>query len=428
MYELDFVKLDYITSSMEKIKELLNQISKIVVLEKTQQEERRKRGENFNIFKVLGLSASEVRLHSAFLAELLNPNGDHGLGDKFLLLFLDDVVRKIEGFDLFIFDPTTAKVYIEYDIGQITSDGTEGGRIDILLEDKNHQTIIIENKIYAGDQPLQMLRYYNYATNKKRLRNTKDKKQFCLLYLKRFRSQPSEESTGKSNDVKTECKSICYEKEILGWLGHCFGVAALLPAIRETISQYILNLKILLNIMSDYSENELMKTLLDSKNVEATLRIISEKDRIKESIRNTFLHGLNDRLKKTLEECKMEIDLCEVDRVLKLTTDCPRIYFRSLYHKKSAFAIEISGKRALYGIRLEVDNTNKILMDVYNYAQKPNYGWPYGYSFFEEKIQNWDDTNALLDMALGNVIIGTIEKELKRMIDLDMLSELEARI
>lgn len=413
---------------MEKIKELLNQISKIVVLEKTQQEERRKRGENFNIFKVLGLSASEVRLHSAFLAELLNPNGDHGLGDKFLLLFLDDVVRKIEGFDLFIFDPTTAKVYIEYDIGQITSDGTEGGRIDILLEDKNHQTIIIENKIYAGDQPLQMLRYYNYATNKKRLRNTKDKKQFCLLYLKRFRSQPSEESTGKSNDVKTECKSICYEKEILGWLGHCFGVAALLPAIRETISQYILNLKILLNIMSDYSENELMKTLLDSKNVEATLRIISEKDRIKESIRNTFLHGLNDRLKKTLEECKMEIDLCEVDRVLKLTTDCPRIYFRSLYHKKSAFAIEISGKRALYGIRLEVDNTNKILMDVYNYAQKPNYGWPYGYSFFEEKIQNWDDTNALLDMALGNVIIGTIEKELKRMIDLDMLSELEARI
>lgn len=43
---------------MEKIKELLNQISKIVVEEKTQQEERRKRGENFNIFKVLGLSSS----------------------------------------------------------------------------------------------------------------------------------------------------------------------------------------------------------------------------------------------------------------------------------------------------------------------------------------------------------------------------------
>lgn len=413
---------------MEKINELLNKISKIVVEEKTQQEERRKRGENFNIFKVLGLSSSEVRLHSAFLAELLNPNGDHGLGDKFLLLFLDDVVRKIEGFDLFIFDSATAKVYVEYDIGEITSDGTEGGRIDIILEDKNHQTIIIENKIYAGDQPKQMLRYYNYATNKKRLHNTKDKKQFCLLYLNRFRSQPSEESTGKSNDVKAECKSICYEKEILDWLGHCIGVAALFPAIRETISQYMFNLKILLNIMSDFSEKEFMKTLVDSQNVEATLRIISEKDHIKETIRKTFLCGLKDRLKNTLEECKMEIDLCEVDRVIKLTTANPRIYFRSLNHKKSAFAIEISAKRALYGIRLEVDNTNKILMDVNNYAQKPNYGWPYGYSFFEEKIQNWDDTNALLDMALGNVICGTIEKEIKRIIDLDMLSELEERV
>ena len=68
---------------MEKIKELLNQISKIVVEEKTQQEERRKRGENFNIFKVLGLSSSEVRLHSAFLAELLNPNGDHWKESQF---------------------------------------------------------------------------------------------------------------------------------------------------------------------------------------------------------------------------------------------------------------------------------------------------------------------------------------------------------
>lgn len=413
---------------MEKIKELLNHISKIVVEEKTQQEERRKRGENFNIFKVLGLSSSEVRLHSAFLAELLNPNGDHGLEDKFLQLFLDDVVRKIEGFDLFTFDSATAKVYVEYDIGQITSDGTEGGRIDILLEDKNHQTIIIENKIYAGDQPKQMLRYYNYATNKKRLHNTKDKKQFCLLYLKPFMYKPSDESTGKSNDVKAECKSICYKEDILGWLGHCIGVAALFPAIRETILQYMFNLKILLNIMSDFSEKELMKTLLDSQNIEATLRIISEKDSIKETIRKKFLHGLKDRLKNTLEECRLEIDLCEVDRVIKLTTDWPRIYFRSLEHKKSAFAIEIGGKRALYGIRLEVDNTNKILMDVNNYAQKPNYGWPYGYSFFEEKIQNWDDTNALLDMALGNVIICTIEKELKRIVDLDMLSELEERV
>lgn len=402
---------------MEKIKELLNQISKIVVAEKTQQEERRKRGENFNIFKVLGLSSSEVRLHSAFLAELLNPNGDHGLEDKFLKAFLEIVIGKNTNFD---FDTKSAKTYVEYDIGTISEDYKEGGRIDLLIRDKNDKSIIIENKIYAGDQPWQMYRYNRFAEKNYSTGN------YTLLYLSLDGHQPSEESTGK--DPKYNYFCISYKEDILGWLGHCIGVAALFPAIRETISQYIFNLKILLNIMSDFSKNELMKALLDSKNVEATLRIISERDSIKESIRNTFLHGLNDRLQKTLEECKMEIDLCEVDRVIKLTTDCPRIYFRSLNHKKSAFAIEISGKRALYGIRLEVDNTNKILMDVNNYAQKPNYGWPYGYSFFEEKIQNWDDTNALLDMALGNDICGTIEKELKRMSDLDMLSELEERV
>ena len=124
---------------MEKIKELLNQISKIVVKEKTQQEERRKRGENFNIFKVLGLSSSEVRLHSAFLAELLNPNGDHGLEDKFLKAFFEIVIGKKTNID---FDTKSAKTYVEYDIGTISEDYKEGGRIDMLIRDQNGATII----------------------------------------------------------------------------------------------------------------------------------------------------------------------------------------------------------------------------------------------------------------------------------------------
>ena len=46
------------------IEVLLNDISRIVAKEKTLQEERRKRGVNFNIFSVLNLSTKEVRLHS----------------------------------------------------------------------------------------------------------------------------------------------------------------------------------------------------------------------------------------------------------------------------------------------------------------------------------------------------------------------------
>lgn len=401
---------------MEKIKKLLGQISKIVVEEKTQQEERRKRGENFNIFKVLGVSSSEVRLHSAFLAELLNPNGDHGLEDKFLKAFIEIVIGKKTNLD---FDTKSAKTYVEYNIGAISEDYKEGGRIDILIYDENGKSIIIENKIYAGDQPWQMYRYNRFAENNYSTGN------YTLLYLTLDGHQPSEKSTGKEPKFNFFC--ISYKEDILGWLSHCIGVAALFPAIRETISQYMFNLKILLNIMSDFSEKKFMKTLVDSQNVEATLRIISEKDHIKETIRKTFLHGLKDRLKNTLEECRMEIDLSEVDRVIKLATDCPRIYFRSFEHKKSAFAIEIGGRQALYGVVLNCDNPNKILMNN-TYSNKANYGWPYGYSFFDGDLCYWDSTEALLDMAKGNKIYETIEKEIIRVMEMGLLSKLEEKI
>ena len=65
-----------------------------------EQEERKKalaQGKEFNVFKVLKLSRSEVRLHSALIAEFLNPKGKHGMGDKPLEAFLEQVSCR-EGF------------------------------------------------------------------------------------------------------------------------------------------------------------------------------------------------------------------------------------------------------------------------------------------------------------------------------------------
>jgi len=45
-------------------------------------------GEQFNMFRVLGVGHLEVKTHSPILAELLNPKGKHGQGDVFLSLFL----------------------------------------------------------------------------------------------------------------------------------------------------------------------------------------------------------------------------------------------------------------------------------------------------------------------------------------------------
>ena len=63
---------------MKKIQNLLIELQREADKVKQRKEEARKRGESFNIFNVLGLSTNETRTHSALIAELLNPHGNHG--------------------------------------------------------------------------------------------------------------------------------------------------------------------------------------------------------------------------------------------------------------------------------------------------------------------------------------------------------------
>ena len=71
-----------------EIESLLAEISEIYRRAEKNRLEKMKQGEFFNIFNTLGLRTEEVRLHSAFLAELLNPQGTHGLSSLFLEAFL----------------------------------------------------------------------------------------------------------------------------------------------------------------------------------------------------------------------------------------------------------------------------------------------------------------------------------------------------
>src|SRR5690606_22434580 len=121
-------------------------------------------GDNFNIFKTLGLSTSEVRLHSALLAELLNPKGSHGLEEKFLKLFIQKIVMNNED-TIDLAEIENATVVVEKWIGYIDVERSIGGYIDILIQLPNDRAIIIENKIYAGDQEGQLRRYHNFNKN-----------------------------------------------------------------------------------------------------------------------------------------------------------------------------------------------------------------------------------------------------------------------
>ena len=176
-------------------------------------------GEHFNVFSILGVEADEVRTHSAFLADLLNPQGSHRQGTAFLKLFLEKALE-YSGPD-------------EYKNFQVTKEASiEQGRIDILLE-KNDACIVIENKIYAGDQDDQMEKYDQYAKDK-----GISEEQIKLVYLTLDGSPPSKGSLGKLPEKCVKCLS--YSKDIINWLEECMKLQEVqrISSIREIVFQY----------------------------------------------------------------------------------------------------------------------------------------------------------------------------------------------
>lgn len=269
---------------MEELNQLLKGISNIILQEKTQQEEKRKRGENFNVFKILGLSTSEVRLHSAFLAELLNPNGGHGAGDKFLKIFIEEISHKSDGYNNhdFVFDTLSVKeVKVEKDIGPVEDE--HGGRIDICLEDEKGCYVIIENKIYAGDQSKQMKRYWHYAQEM----CNKNTNKYRLIYLTLDGHEPSKDSLVDLQSEAYICLS--YNHDIIPWLNRCVELSVRQPLIRETIIQYIDILKIL-TYRDMVNSNELLKVMSKEENLDSVFVIANNLNGMICNIINNTLH------------------------------------------------------------------------------------------------------------------------------------------
>jgi hypothetical protein len=95
----------------------------------------------FNLFEAVGAVRHELR-HSDFLAFLLDPNRNHGLGTAFLHRFLQAALD-LDGVDL-------SRAYVL----------REWHHIDILVVDEaSRLVVIIENKIDTGEHSDQLNRY-----------------------------------------------------------------------------------------------------------------------------------------------------------------------------------------------------------------------------------------------------------------------------
>ncbi|OCH32025.1 hypothetical protein A6E13_15745 [Aliivibrio fischeri] len=201
----------------------------------------------FNLFKVLRGSRDEVRLHSRFVAELLNPKGCHEQGNIFLAYFVKNILKDT-GFDI-----------------EFATIEKEWNDIDILIRNRNGQAIIIENKVDAIDQDNQLYRYFELIND----RNFKS----CdikIVYLTLDGKKPSDQSIGglSKSILKNNMQLLSYKIDMINWLKLCKKEAVDHPELRESITQYLSLLselthtnqnKILMKKLESWFEDELFK-------------------------------------------------------------------------------------------------------------------------------------------------------------------------
>ena len=195
-------------------------------------------GQNFNLFGILGRESDEVRTHSAIIAELLNPKGSHAQGPVFARRFAERFEIPTDGIE-------SMRVWTEQTVDK-------GSRIDLLME-YGEMRVVVENKIYAGDQPRQLQRYHEYAAEWDRSK---------VIYLTLHGDEPSANSLGELSLDQVECRS--YESDVLAWLDDCIKEVARVPQIREVLAHY----EELLRKLTGKSKGELVmdiKELLENK-------------------------------------------------------------------------------------------------------------------------------------------------------------------
>lgn len=264
------------TVNPEKVKQVLSS-TKMLIAHKKEKEVLL--GEKFNIFSILKMERKENETHSAFISELLNPNGTHLKGNAFLRLFLSVLENDTIDID-------SAKVKTEHYIGKKDIEKKTGGRIDIYIWDVKGNTISIENKIDAGDQDVQVKRYHNH-----------NKGNNTVYYLTDYGKNPSDNSKDelKAND---DFFNISYKKEIIDWLQLCLQESYDSPILRESIKQYMILVKKITNTMENKEQKELDDIIL--KNIKESAFIASNYETVVQDIRRSVRNSVLDKLTQNL--------------------------------------------------------------------------------------------------------------------------------
>ena len=356
--------------------DLLQEVSLFLERLNIQNDEQRKRGELFNVFRLCGVDHYETT-HSKIIAGILSPQGRHGQG----LIYLDAFFSVCTPSFDFILDET-AKVSTEV--------AFDNGRIDILIQNGHQQGVIIENKIYATDGFEQLIRYDQYA--KERFRNGYD-----IFYLTLYGDDASKASAG---DVRY--KRISYNTNIIDWICMCLDLSNRLAPIREVLFQYedfILQL-------TNQSMDELSRDRL--------FQIMSEKPEATEAIyracgsgylKYIFENYVYEELEKFASERNLTFTVADNvnDGFTFSKAEWTQLVI-CIYREANTHYIGVSGKDIDFIKSLQFTQ-----MDCLD--QKPTDLWPYGWQYL--KFNDWTLGGGITKAMIS----GDFAKHIKEMVD-----------
>ncbi len=375
---------------MSGLHNLLSQAKSILERVKVSRMESRLRGEQFNIFHVSGVNHYET-IHSAVIAEFLNPDGSHGQGDTYLKEFLSTI-----GNNEFLtaFDTSTASV--------ATESHTPDGRLDILITNTKGQAVIIENKIYADDQWEQLKRYNDFALKEYHAGN------YAILYLTLWGGEASEQS-GKGVDYTC----ISYKDTVLKWLERCIQISAQKPLIRETMIQYANLIKELTNqTMDTKSKNELLELMADNAEVVAEI-YNNQGDYIK--------YVWENRIRPELQEMANEKGLLYEDYNMTCQNhDGKSFTFRSSSWQYTAIRFMSERKSDIrdlyYGIVSLDGKTPKPQQKLDVFQDSPNEFWPYGNAWMDS-FRHWDMNTLAYMVKHTDKFVDYIKEKIEMILD-----------
>jgi hypothetical protein len=360
-------------------KDLFEQVKKF----KEEQEKQKHRGlNNYNILTTVLKEHDEVRLHSRMIASLLDPLGEHYQSTLFLDKFLE--VLNTPNFSI---NTNNCSVYREYK------------NIDIYITDGNKH-IIIENKVYAGDQKNQIERYIEIIEEENKKLEMND---ILVVYLSLDRREPSSYSlgslsidNGRVQRVTKEIalfKSIHYKNEILKWLENCQYEVQNITNLNEVFRQYIDVVKMINHQYKDKIMS-LSDYIIENKEVyKLAMELEKELPKVKKIIVDNFLNRIISLLRRELgEEWEIKFNQWKVLKIYKKnwinSTDYNIIFVFSFddIEKYNEAHLGIIRNSAKVDIKNDIIKKFSLELNSLNYNRKTTQWW-----LHKEYLSNMND-------------------------------------